>query len=372
MKILGVVGARPNFMKIMPLIREFKRYPRRIKYTLVHTGQHYDSNMSLNFFKDLKIPKPDIYLGVGSTTHGVQTARVIEGIEKILQKERFDLIIVVGDVNSTVASALAAVKLGVKVAHVEAGLRSFDRSMPEEINRILTDHISDYLFTTEESGNKNLLREGIPPSKIFFVGDIMIDSYRMNKNKISKSRILEKLELKKKGFCLVTIHRPSNVDREENLKKMVDILQEISKRIKVVFPAHPRTKKMIKRFRLDNRFSTDNGKGIMFIEPLGYIDFQNLMLNSKFVMTDSGGIQEEATVKNVPCLTLRTTTERPITIKQGSNELTGPDKTGIRRAVDRIIKEEWKKARRPPLWDGRTAQRIVKVLLKREKYICTH
>jgi UDP-N-acetylglucosamine 2-epimerase (non-hydrolysing) len=355
--ILLVAGARPNFMKVMPLIREFKKHPKKIKYTLVHTGQHYDNAMSEAFFSDLKLPKPDIYLGVGSATHGAQTAKIVEGIERILLKNRFDLVIVVGDVNSTIAAALAAVKLHAKVAHVEAGLRSFDRKMPEEINRVLTDHISDYLFTTEDYGNKNLIKEGISPSKISFVGDIMIDSYYMCRRQIAKSKILSKLDLKRKSFALVTMHRPSNVDNKKDLKNIVDILKTAAKRIKIVFPVHPRTGKMLKTHGL-------NLKGIDVIKPLGYIGFHKLLQEASFVMTDSGGVQEEATVMNIPCLTLRTTTERPVTIEKGTNLLTGPDKGKILKAVDNILKNKWKKAKPIPKWDGNTASRITKILLK--------
>lgn len=362
-KILLVAGARPNFIKIMPLIREFRRYPGKIRYTLVHTGQHYDNAMSDSFFKDLSIPKPDIYLGIGSATHGKQTARVMENIEEILLKKRYDLLIVVGDVNSTIAAALAASKLGVKIAHIEAGLRSFDRQMPEEVNRILTDHISDYLFTTETYGNRNLKREGIDGNKIFFVGDIMIDSYLINKKKISNSNIINKLCLKKRSYCLVTVHRPSNVDQKKNLKRIVDLLRKISDKIEVVFPVHPRTKKMLKAHKI----KTGN---IRIISPLGYIDFQALLKNAKLILTDSGGIQEEATVHNIPCLTLRENTERPVTIAIGSNKLVGSDKEKALKAVEQVINNKWKKASLPPLWDGNTAKRIVKIVLKEGKQIC--
>jgi len=363
-KILLVAGARPNFIKIMPLIKEFNRYPHKIKYTLVHTGQHYDKEMSASFFKDLKIPKPDIFLGVGSATHGVQTAKIIEGIEKLLLKRRFDLLIIVGDVNSTVAAALAAVKLGVKIAHVEAGLRSFDRKMPEEINRILTDHMSDYLFITEDSGNRNLKREGIGPSKIFFVGDIMIDSLLINRDKISRSNILKELGLIRKKYCLVTVHRPSNVDKREDLRQLMAMLQDIGQRMKVVFPAHPRTKKMLNRYKLKL-------KNLLITKPLGYVDFQRLLQDAKFVITDSGGIQGEATICNLPCLTIRTTTERPITITKGTNQLTGSDSGKILNAVDKILRNRWKRAPRPPKWDGKVAERITKILLRKEEEICT-
>ncbi len=361
--VLLVAGARPNFMKIMPLIKELKRHSRQIEYTLVHTGQHYDQNMSKSFFKDLDIPKPDIFLNVGSGTHGIQTAKVLEGIEEILLKRRHNLLVVVGDVNSTVAAALAASKLGIKIAHIEAGLRSFDRNMPEEINRVLTDHISDYLFTTEACGNKNLEREGIDKEKIFFVGDIMIDSNKMSKVKIGRSKIIDKLGLRKREYSLATVHRPSNVDQKKDLKRTVDLLKSISDKIEVVFPAHPRTKKMFKAHKI----KTGN---IRIINPLGYIDFQALLKNAKLILTDSGGIQEEATACNIPCLTLRENTERPVTITKGSNELVGSDKEKALKAVEKIISNRWKKASLPRFWDGNTAKRIVKIILKEKKLIC--
>lgn len=355
-KILLVAGARPNFIKAAPLIKEIKKYPKRIRLVFVHTGQHYGSGMSGQFIEGLRIPKPNIHLGIGSAPHGSQTAKIIEGIEKILLKVKFDLVIVVGDVNSTLAAALAAVKLNVKVAHVEAGLRSFDKTMPEEINRVLVDHMSDFLFTTEEQANKNLLKEGVPPSKIFFAGNILVDSYCMSKERILKSKILKELRLKDKQFCLVTMHRPSNVDEDRNLKRIIDILHAVNKKIKVVFPLHPRTEKMLKKYKLKliNMVTT---------KPLGYSDFHKLLMSAKLVITDSGGLQEEATVLNIPCLTLRATTERPVTITKGTNKLIGLNRTKVIKSVDKIINGRWKKALRPPKWDGKTAQRIVGVLL---------
>ncbi len=361
--ILLVVGARPNFIKIMPLIREFEKFRARIRYTLVHTGQHYDKAMSASFFKDLSIPKPDIYLGAGYSTHGRQTAKVIEGIEGVLLKKRYDLMIVVGDVNSTIAAALAASKLGVKIAHIEAGLRSFDRNMPEEINRVLTDHISDYLFTTERSGNKNLEREGISKKKIFFVGNIMIDSHRISKANINKSKIIYRLGLIKGGYSIVTIHRPSNVDQKKSLKEVADTLKAVSKQIKVIFPVHPRTKKLLKRYGIGL-------KDIMTVDSLGYIDFQSLLKSARFVLTDSGGIQEESTIYNTPCLTLRDNTERPITINSGSNELVGTNRLKVLKSVNKILSGNWKRAKQPPLWDGNAAKRVTRIILSKEKFIC--
>lgn len=363
MSVLLVAGARPNFIKVLPLMREFKKHPKRIRYTFVHTGQHYDMKMSNKFFKDLSIPKPDICLRAGSGTHGTQTAKVIEGIEKIFLKRDYDLVVVVGDVNSTVAASLAAAKLNIKVAHVEAGLRSFDKSMPEEINRVLTDHLSDFLFITEESAAKNLIKEGVDSKKIFFTGNIIADSYYTHKKEISGSGIRKVLGLEKEGYALVTLHRPSNVDEKRNLKKIAGLLYRISKKVKVIFPVHPRTKKMLRLHGIEL-------KGVRVIAPLGYIDFQALLKTAKFVMTDSGGVQEEAVISNIPCLTLRNNTERPVTIYKGSNELTGADEAKVLKSVQKILNNRWKKAASIPLWDGKTAKRIVKIILGKEKFIC--
>ncbi|MFA5068878.1 MAG: UDP-N-acetylglucosamine 2-epimerase (non-hydrolyzing) [Candidatus Omnitrophota bacterium] len=361
--IMLVAGARPNFMKIMPLIRAFGRYRGRIKYSLVHTGQHYDKLMSDIFFSDLGLPDPDIKLGIGSGSHGRQTARILEAVEKILLRDRFDLVVVVGDVNSTIAAALAASKLHIKIAHVEAGLRSFDKGMPEEINRLLTDHIADYLFTTESCANDNLLKEGICPSRIFLVGDIMVDAFFLCKTQISRSRVLRDMGLKNKGYAVATIHRPSNVDCRDNLKKVVDILNAVSRIIRVVFPVHPRTRKMVVRFglKLDN---------VLACRPLGYVDFHKLLQRSRFVMTDSGGVQEEATVMNIPCLTLRETTERPVTVKKGTNLIVGLDKGKALKAIEKILAGRWKKAMPIPEWDGRTAERITKIILGQRENVC--
>ncbi|MFC1807648.1 non-hydrolyzing UDP-N-acetylglucosamine 2-epimerase [Candidatus Omnitrophota bacterium] len=357
--VLLVAGARPNFMKIMPLLKEMKRFPKKFKPILIHTGQHYDFNMSASFFKDLDMPDPDIHLDCYSTGDKAQITKIKEGVERVLIKSQIDLVIVVGDVNSTIAAALAASKHRVSVAHVEAGLRSRDFTMPEEINRLLTDHMSDYLFTTEEYGNKNLLEEGVNASKIFFVGDIMVDSRVACKEKISRSKITDQLDLVKGNYCLATIHRPANVDKKEDIAKIVDMLKSLNKLIRVVFPIHPRTRKMLKRYKM----SLDN---LLLIDPLGYVDFHKLMSDAKFVITDSGGMQEETTVAGIPCITVRTTTERPITILRGTNELIGPDKTKIMRAVRKILNDKWKKGECPPMWDGKTAGRIIKILLNKE------
>ena len=359
MKIINVVGARPNFMKIAPLMKEFRKR-EEIEAKLVHTGQHYDKNMSDSFFKDLEIPSPDYNLGVGSGSHAEQTAKIMIEFEKVCLKEKPDLVLVVGDVNSTIACALVAVKLGIKVAHVEAGLRSFDRTMPEEINRMLTDKISDYLFVTEQSGLDNLKREGVDDKNIFFVGNIMIDSLVYNLPRIKKSEVLNKLNLAKKEFILLTMHRPSNVDDKGILMQIMDIISDLQNKIKVVYPAHPRTKERIKRFGLED--DINKMANFIIIEPLEYPDFLNLVMNSKGVLTDSGAVQEETTYLGLPCITLRENTERPITLSVGTNILAGNDKKKILNAVDNILKERWNKGSLPELWDGKTAERVVRFI----------
>ena len=365
-KLLNVVAARPNFMKIAPIIRAIDNHneicnssPMAINHLLVHTGQHYDYEMSRVFFDDLGLPEPNIYLRVGSGTHAEQTGRAMIEFEKILFKETPDLVIVVGDVNSTLACALTSVKLHIPVAHVEAGLRSFDRTMPEEINRLLTDAISDYLFTPSPDADENLKREGISKEKIFLVGDIMVDNLLYNKEKAERSEILSSLCLTKGGYALLTLHRPENVDKEENLVHIFKALEKISQRIPIVFPIHPRTKKNMQNFGLTEFL--DN-KYIHFIEPLGYIDFLNLETNTKFVMTDSGGIQEETSVLNIPCLTLRNSTERPITLTQGTNTLVGRSIEKIIEGAFKILDGTGKKGNCPELWDGKTAERIIEIV----------
>ncbi|MDD5504387.1 MAG: UDP-N-acetylglucosamine 2-epimerase (non-hydrolyzing) [Candidatus Omnitrophica bacterium] len=361
--IMLVAGARPNFMKIMPLIRAFRKYRSSIKYSLVHTGQHYDKLMSDVFFSDFDLPKPGINLGIGSGPHGRQTARVMEAIEKILLRSSFNLVVVVGDVNSTLAAALAASKLHIKIAHVEAGLRSFDKNMPEEINRLLTDHISDYLFTTESYANTNLLREGIDSSKIFLVGDTMVDAFYICKTAIGKSRILKDLGLKNNDYAVATVHRPSNVDCQDNLKKIVDILNSAAKAVKIIFPMHPRTKKMMAEFGFKLN-------GVISCQPLGYVDFHKLLQRARLIMTDSGGIQQEATVMDIPCLTLRNTTERPVTVKKGTNLIVGLNKARALKAVNDILAGRWKKAEPIPEWDGKAAEKITKIILRQQENIC--
>jgi len=296
-KIILVAGARPNFMKIAPLVREMSKYNRFI-LKIIHTGQHYDWEMSQSFFEDLELSQPDYFLGIGPGTHAEQTARVILKFEKVLLEEKPNLVIVVGDVNSTLAASLTSAKLSIPVAHIEAGLRSFDRKMPEEINRIVTDALSEYLFTTCKEADRNLEREGIPKNKIFFVGNVMIDTLLKLRNKSEKSDILKKLSLRKKNYSVLTLHRPSNVDSIKTFKNIMRALKLISEHTLIVFSIHPRTKKQIEKFKLMDFFNVARCIG-----PLGYLDFLNLMKNSKFVLTDSGGIQEETTVLGIPCLT---------------------------------------------------------------------
>ncbi|MBW1699637.1 MAG: UDP-N-acetylglucosamine 2-epimerase (non-hydrolyzing) [Deltaproteobacteria bacterium] len=375
-KVLHCVGARPNFMKIAPIMQEMSKYPNNFSQILVHTGQHYDKEMSQSFFNDLGLPSPDIYLGVGSGTHAEQTGKVMIEFEKKGIKEKPDLVIVVGDVNSTLACALVASKLSIQVAHIEAGLRSFDRTMPEEINRILTDKISDFLFTTCEDANTNLLNEGISKDKIHFVGNVMIDSILKHIELAEKSNILIQLGLRTNGdinkYALITLHRPSNVDYKETLGGILNAMNELNNEIPVIFPAHPRTIKQIKKHKLHNRINYINNyssykpnsikEKISIFPPLNYIDFISLMSNAAMVLTDSGGIQEETTILGIPCLTLRPNTERPITIKQGTNKLVGNDPQTILSEAHNIIENEVSQKKAPRYWDGKAAKRIVKVL----------
>jgi len=371
MKIACVVGARPNFMKIAPILEAMKKYTQLQPIplnkggqgvVLVHTGQHYDYEMSGVFFEDLNIPEPDIHLGVGSGSHAVQTAKIMIEFEKVALEYKPDLVLVVGDVNSTLACALVAAKLYIPVAHVEAGIRSFDKSMPEEINRILTDAVSDYLFVPIEHGCANLRREGIPEEKIFLVGDVMIDTLLKYKEKAAANPILDELGLQKGNYALMTMHRPHNVDIKENLIKILRAIQEIQSKIKIVFPMHPRTRSRIEEFQLSEKLSDMNN--LIIIEPIGYLRFLNLMMNSKFVLTDSGGMQEETTVLNIPCLTLRENTERPETIDGGTNTLVGNDTQRIIEESFKILDGHGKTGTYPELWDGWASERIVKIINK--------
>ena len=352
-KIISVVGARPNYMKVAPIHRAFQKYSDQVQHLICHTGQHYDVNMSKIFFEELELPQPDFYLGVGSGSHAEQTAKIMIEFEKVLIQENPDLVIVVGDVNSTIACSLVAVKLGIKVAHVEAGLRSFDRTMPEEINRLLTDQIADYLFVTEKSGIENLKNEGIPDEKIFFVGNTMIDSLVHYLPKIENSTILDDLNLKPREYIVVTLHRPSNVDNPENLVKIFNEFKKIAEKIKIVFPIHPRTKRTLQSANIDYEHPN-----ILLIEPVGYISFIKLVKNSLIVLTDSGGIQEETTYLKIPCLTLRKNTERPITAEIGTNKLIGIEYNKIAEECFETINNPPKNSQIPPLWDGKAAERI--------------
>ena len=350
MKVLNVVGARPNFMKIAPIVEEMKEV-RDLTSILLHTGQHYDDGMSDVFFRDLGIPIPDVYLGVGSGTHAEQTARIMVEFEKVCLREKPDLVVVVGDVNSTMACAIVAAKLLIPVAHVEAGLRSFDRTMPEEINRLVTDAVAELLFTTSRDADENLKREGVDPSKIHFVGNVMIDTLLKHREKAATVHID-----KPRQYALVTLHRPSNVDDPTVLRPILESLEEISQTMPVLFPIHPRTQKHVRDFGL----SMTNG--IRTMEPLGYLEFLNLESTATLVLTDSGGLQEETTILGVPCLTLRRNTERPVTITHGTNIMVGPHKDRILDAFRRIINGDWKPSDPPELWDGHAASRIVRII----------
>ncbi len=358
-KIINVVGARPNFMKIAPIQREMAKYDN-IQPVLVHTGQHYDERMSKLFFDDLQLPKPDIYLDVRSGSHAVQTAKVMMAFEEVLKQEKPDLVIVVGDVNSTAACSMVAAKMETKIAHVEAGLRSFDRTMPEEINRLVTDVLSDFLFVTEKSGLENLKREGIDDSKVHFVGHVMIDSLIYFEPMAEKSTVLQDLRLEPQNYGLITLHRPSNVDHKENFLKLLNAFEHIEKQIPLIFPIHPRSQKMIDQFGL--RDKVEKMKNLRLLEPLGYLDFMKLLHNAKLVLTDSGGIQEETTYLGIPCITMRENTERPITVEIGSNVLVGTDTERIIAEAQKVLDGNAKKGQIPELWDGKAAERIVRIL----------
>lgn len=360
-------------MKLAPLVSELKKNKALFEHKIVHTGQHYDYNLSKIFFRDLHLPEPDIYLGVGSSSHGDQTGKILRNFEPVLQNEKPDLVILFGDVNSTLACSLACSKISyngketIPVAHVEAGLRSFDRSMPEEINRVVTDMLSKYLFVTEKAGVKNLLNEGIACDKIFLTGDVMIDSLKMNTRNFRKSGMMKKLGLKKKRFVLATIHRPVNVDNKINAFKIINIFKGLSELLhnfdqssSVVFPVHPRTFKMLHKFNLYKSLASLTN--IKLIEPAGYTNFISLLINCNFVITDSGGIQEEATFLKVPCLTLRDSFERPETIEQGSNTLCALNKEKILKNAKNILNIRYKKFKIPSLMDGKAAQRIIGIL----------
>lgn len=366
MKIFNVVGARPNFMKIAPLIKQMRQYPDIVPL-LVHTGQHYDATMAGQFFQELQIPEPDIALGVGGGSHAYQTAEVMKRLEPVLEQTQPNLVVVVGDVNSTLAAALTAAKLQIPVAHVEAGLRSFDRSMPEEINRLVTDSLSDYLFVTEESGRHNLLHEGIPEDKIHFVGNVMIDSLEAFRLQWQRSDIHDRLGLQKGTYGIVTLHRPSNVDEPATLQGLMAALAQVAQALPLIFPVHPRTRKQLETMtdvvQPDWDWNTHSPtQGVYCCDPFGYTDFMALVASARLVLTDSGGLQEETTVLGVPCLTVRENTERPVTITHGTNSLVGVSPDKIVTEARRVLDNPQPVSSPPPLWDGAAAQRIVSVL----------
>jgi UDP-N-acetylglucosamine 2-epimerase (non-hydrolysing) len=392
MKIMTIVGARPNFMKAAPIIAAIDAYNQnlapgagnsgngaRLQHVFVHTGQHYDEIMSGSFFSDLNLPKPDVHMGVGSGTHALQTAEIMKKFEGIVMSEKPDVVIVVGDVNSTMACALVTSKVSFDsvgsrplIAHVEAGLRSFDRTMPEEINRIVTDHVSDLLFVTEESGLINLKREGIPSEKVHFVGNTMIDSLLAFKSKADLSTKLEELGLRSQAgqngsdrkvsrYALLTLHRPANVDNRESLQSILSGLQELGKDCRIIFPVHPRTQKRIKEFEIDL-----DGGAITLVDPLGYLDFLCLMKNAAIVVTDSGGVQEETTCLGIPCVTVRENTERPVTVEKGTNIVAGTEKEKVGAAIRQQSTRKYANSV-PENWDGQAAKRIVEILARSQK-----
>ena len=357
MKIITVVGARPNFVKVAPLCSEFAKHESNIKHILLHTGQHFDKEMSGDFFHTLLIPQPDIMLGVGSASQTVQTANIMIGLEKVCLEERPDWLIVVGDVNSTLAASLVAGKMGIKLAHIEAGLRSFDRTMPEELNRKVTDAVADILFTPSTDADENLKGEGIPASRIKLVGNIMIDTLVMNLEKIKSAMPYKKVGLEKKKYVYVTLHRPSNVDNAEKLTEIINVLEGIEPEYPLILPLHPRTTNRLKEFGLEERLR--GAKGINILEPVSYIDSLSLAKNAKLAITDSGGLQEETTFLGTPCLTLRDNTERPVTITYGTNKLTTVGKLGADVSAILQTEDVAPKECKVPYWDGKTAERIV-------------
>lgn len=361
MRIANIVGARPNFVKIAPLMDAMRARPE-LDPILIHTGQHYDARMSDQFMDQLGIPEPDLHLGIGSGTHARQTGEAMIALERHFEEDRPDLVLVVGDVNSTLAAALVAAKAGIPVAHVEAGLRSFDRGMPEEINRIVTDALSDYLFVTERSALENLEREGVDPAKVFLVGNVMIDTLLKNRDRAESLRVAERLGARPGEYALVTLHRPSNVDDRSTLSGLLEALEWVAGELPVIFPVHPRTRKSLERFGLwDGLAGTD---GIVLLEPQGYLEFLCLSSQARVVLTDSGGLQEETTALGIPCLTLRENTERPITVTEGSNQVVGTDPDRVREVVAEVLAGRGVELRRPEFWDGRAAERIVEILIE--------
>ena len=362
-KILLVAGARPNFMKIAPIVRELRRRQDVFEFQLVHTGQHYDRELSDVFFDELEIPKPNHYLEVGSGSHAEQTARVMVRFEKVCEQEKPDLVLVVGDINSTLACAIVAKKLNIKLAHVEAGLRSRDLAMPEEINRMVTDAISDYFFVTENSGVDNLLAEGKPQTSIFFVGHVMIDNlfHQVAKLESSAESVVDSAALKSRypRYGVLTLHRPSNVDNSDTLRNVIGAMAKIAEQLPLIFPIHPRTQANLEKFGINLPSS------IVGIKPQPYMAFLDLFKDANLVLTDSGGIQEETTALGIPCLTLRENTERPITAEEGTNVVVGIDPARIAAEAEKVLQGQGKRGRRPQLWDGRAAERIVQILAER-------
>ncbi len=362
-KLACIVGARPNFMKIAPILHALSNH-KDIKPVLIHTGQHYDKNLSDIFFEELKISRPDISLGIGSGSHAQQTADVMVAVEKVLleaaeQDEPFHRMVVVGDVNSTAAAAIAAIKLHIPVAHVEAGLRSFDRNMPEEINRLLTDSICDMLLVSEPSGAENLAKEGHPKENIHLVGNVMIDTLMTQLERAKESKILENMRLEKGQYGVVTLHRPANVDDKQVLGSLIDVLLEISFETPLIFPIHPRTKSRLEAFDLMAKL--ESAANVHCIGPAGYLDFLCLTSNAKVIVTDSGGLQEESTALGIPCLTMRPSTERPVTCSEGTSTLIGSDADKLRVFLNQVIQGDYKCGKCPDLWDGKAAERIAKI-----------
>ena len=363
MHITLIAGARPNFMKIAPIIHALQAAQENgenFRYSLVHTGQHYDEKMSGRFFEELDIPSPDANLGAGGGSQAEQTAAIMIGFEKYLSEHPTDLVLVVGDVTSTMACAIVAQKLHTKVAHIEAGIRSNDWTMPEEINRLVTDAITDYFFTTSETANENLVKSGVSNERIFFVGNTMIDTLLKQMPNFRQPGLWNELKLENQGYVVLTLHRPANVDEQSMLKRLLGEIMQYSNNLPVIFPVHPRTAKMIEQLGISH-------PRLHMVDPMGYLEFNYLVKNAKLVITDSGGITEETTVMKVPCITLRNNTERPETVTMGTNELIGTNPEAIRPALEKCFSGNWKTGSIPPLWDGHTAERIISTFNKMQE-----